>query len=98
MQNYSSSLASNPFQGFAWAQSRNAKPPCCNQKISRVEGNDYLGLSMVRSLQYELVIRVHQLWPQSVRNMHRLTHPAKRSYNVYIRLRIDGSSQMFRPG
>ena len=53
---------------------------------------------MVRSLQYKLVVRVYQLWPQSVRDMHRLTHAAKRFDNIDIRLRIDVASQMFRTG
>lgn len=63
MQNYSSSRVSHPFQGFTWPQNRYAKLSCSLQEISRVEGDDQVGLSMVRGLQYELVIRVNQLWP-----------------------------------
>jgi hypothetical protein len=75
MQNYLSSLVSNPFQGFAWPHCRNAKTPCSRQKISRIKGNDQIGHSVIRSLQYELVIRVHQLWPQSMRK-YALAHPS----------------------
>ena len=98
MRSYSSSMASHPFQGFARPPYRDAKPPCCYKKISRVQGNDHIGPSVVRSLQYELVIGVNQLRPQSVSNMYGLTHPAKRFDDIYIRLRIDGTAEMFRPG
>jgi len=33
-----------------------------------------------------------------MRNMHWLTHPAKRFDNIDIRLRVDGATQMLRPG
>ena len=53
---------------------------------------------MVCSLQNELVVSVHQLWPQPVSYMDWLAHQAKRMHNLHIRLRIDGTGKMLWPG